>query len=1154
MGRVYKALDVRMNLPVALKVVRPELGADERFRKLFDLEVRMAARFSHPHIVPLHDLGALNDGTPFLGLAFADAGSFAALRERASWKEMLRLTLEMLEALGHLHARGVLHRDLKPENVLLFNGEDKKPHVWLADLGLANASNQLAKKKGRVEGTPGFMAPEQKLGLPREYGPWTDLFSVGVILWELVTGALPFELGRSPLDAELPTLIPRPGLVVPDGLDIVLGNLLAAEPMSRYDIAADLKTELEALGPPRIDARAAAGRKPPRVGTVAPSAGAVSTSLAVPTWNRPRPSVLPLNPVPEPGLGATARASLPLFAMREIPLVARDAFRRVIWDMTRAVSRDGQSRCVLVIGETGAGKTKLVEAVARTLEEGGWAETVHLSWQKPAGKEDGYAGAARSLLRPWNETRASLEIRLRRQLARERGVLDDAVKEDCSQLARWCGLGDPGDVPVAAGYGLREVYRWLEARTWRGASVLAMDDAQWAVEEGDGLAIAESVLRGANDGQQKRLLVLATIRAEDLAHDEALQARVETLVGLGARRLDLPRLDRRGTESLLREYLTLTPDLMRRVAQRCEGNPLFARQLLLEWATRGWLVDAGELKYGLAEGVDADAILPADAEALFRERFEAMAQQCGDPGFLDVLHMGGLSGQQMPRGMLDHVAAPELLEFFRGSGLWIEKEDYVRWSHGLMHQSARQAAEIRDDAPDLHRRLMVAWEAYAGGGVDASLEIGRHALGAGDAAHALDHLLRAADRAWRRGRNKELDDATRLALEAAKSTPDAGPLQAQAQLWRARALDARGLPNESAEAYSAALTDFAASGNVAGATEGMIGLAGARQKQGQLAEAQKLLQDALRDAKARGDVESEAKALSGLAWLEQQKRNFEGADILFTRVLNRATQLGDRRGAAEAALGQAVVARRKGAFEEADELYAEAASEFAEGDDLLGVARARHGLAAVERQRLRVDLSEKLFREAQAIADELGATELVMDCRVGLADVHRLRGEFDRARRAYEAHVHWAEREHLFEAAIVGHLRLAHVALLQDDQMAMYKHAVGASLHLERVPGHWLWASYRLSVATQLALREDEDQTYRWLWSAAELGLADTIDHDIAYMLTIICHVASSHQWLNVMKVSSKLASGQWTALRLPDQVAEVAGLAIAVLGESGAR
>lgn len=1154
MGRVYKALDVRMNLPVAIKVVRPDLAADERFRKLFDLEVRMAAQFAHPRIVPLHDLGVLGDGTPFLGLAFADAGSFASLRERASWKEILRLALEMLDALSHLHARGVLHRDLKSENVLLFNGEDKRPHVWLADLGLANASNQLAKKKGRVEGTPGYMAPEQKLGLPREYGPWTDLFSVGVIVWELVTGALPFEIGRSPLDAELPGLVPRPGLLVPEGLDIVLGNLLAAEPMSRYDIAADLKTELEALGPPRIDARAAQGRKPPRTGTVAPSAGAASTSLSVPTWNRPRPSALPLNPVAEPGMGASARASLPLFALREIPLVARDAFRRVIWDMTRAVSRDGRSRCALIIGETGAGKTKLVESVARTLEEGGWAETVHLSWQRPAGKEDGYAGAARALVRPWNETRPTLEQRLRRRLARERGVLDDAVKEECAQLARWSGLVEPGEAPVAAGYGLREVYRWLEARAWRGVSVLALDDVQWAVEEGDGLAIAEAVLRGAADDQAKRLLVLATLRAEDLAQDEALQARVDTLIALGARRLDLPRLDRRGTEALLREYLTLTPDLNKKVASRCEGNPLFARQLLLEWANRGWLVDAGELRFGLAEGVDADAVLPADAEALFQERFEALARQSGDPDtFVDVLHMIGLSGQQVPRAVVEQLAGVELTEFLRGSGLWVEREEFFRWSHGLMAQSVRQAAEGREDAPGLHQRLVEAWRVYAAdSGVDACLEIGRHALGAGDGAAAIDQLLQAADRAARRGRNKELDEASRLAVEAAGAPGVPLRQGAKALVWRGRSLDARGLPHEAAAAFEQALA--AVGDDAVTRTDATLGLADARQKQGQMAEAQRLLQEGLRDAKSRGDVETEAKALSGLAWLEQQKRNFEGADILFTRVLNRATQLGDRRRAAEAALGQAYVARRKGAFEEADELYAEAASAFAEGDDRVGVARARHGLGAVERQRLRVDLSEKLFREAQSIADELGATELMMDCRVGLADVHRLRGEFDRARKAYEAHVHWAERERLFEAAIVGHLRLAHVALLQDDQMGMYNHAVGASAHLEKVPGHWLWASYRLAVATHLALREDEDQTYRWLWSAAELGLADTIDHDIAYELTIICHVAADQRWVNVMKVASKLASTQWAALRLPDQQAEVAALAAGVLGDSQSR
>src|SRR6185436_18082707 len=101
--------------------------------------------------------------------------------------------------------------------------------------------------------------------------------------------------------------------------------------------------------------------------------------------------------------------------------------------------------------------------------------------------------------------------------------------------------------------------------------------AQWAEEEGDGLAIAEAVLQNALDGKEKRFLVLATIRTEDLSSGSPLAQQVEHLVTLGARRLDLPRLDRRGTEALLREMLTLAPDLVERVAERCEGNPLFAR-------------------------------------------------------------------------------------------------------------------------------------------------------------------------------------------------------------------------------------------------------------------------------------------------------------------------------------------------------------------------------------------------------------------------------------------------------------------------------------------------------------------------------------------------------------------------------------------------
>jgi hypothetical protein len=113
----------------------------------------------------------------------------------------------------------------------------------------------------------------------------------------------------------------------------------------------------------------------------------------------------------------------------------------------------------------------------------------------------------------------------------------------------------------------------------------------------------------------------------------------------------------------------------------------------------------------------------------------------------------------------------------------------------------------------------------------------------------------------------------------------------------------------------------------------------------------------------------------------------------------------------------------------------------------------------------------------------------------------------------------------------------------------MYTEAYKAALHLNKVPGHWLWAPYRLVVAALLALRHDEDQTYRWLWSASELGLGDTVDHDIASFLTIICRVAHEQRWINVMKVAGKLAVSQWERLRLVDQAREIGALSRDLLG-----
>lgn len=1188
MGRVWRVRDVVLDTPVALKVVRPDLAADERFRKLFELEVRTAARFTHPHIVPLHDSGELPDGTPFLGLALAQDGSFANLRtELPPWEEILRLTLELLDALAHLHAHGVLHRDLKPENVLLARIIDGRRHVWLADLGLANASSQLARKKGRVEGTPGFMAPEQRLGLPREYGPSTDLYSVGVILWEMVTGRLPFEEGRSPLDAELPPLIPRSGLLIPEGLELVLANLLDAEPLSRYDLAADLRTELLALGFAELDDATATARARGRtgalLGTVAPSAptpqvitskhtisrpsssadsliddgrATVSYSMdddapnpvfqfGVPAWNRPSVRPMPARIPPEPGMGATARGSLALFALREIPLVGRDWHRQLLWDEARRVVESGAARVVLLVGETGAGKSRVADSFLRAAGEGGWAESLWLTYLDPPGKEDGFVGGARAIVKPWNESRDSLEARLRRRLARERGALDGVVREEASMLARWAGLLREGEEPVPVGYGLREVYRYLESRSWRGFACLVLDDVQNAVEEGDGLSVAEAVLQGAAGGEERRLLVIATLQLDALQADPALAERVEHLVASGATRVDLPRLDRHQTRALLQEYLTLAPELAERVAERCEGNPLFARQLLIDWANRDWLVNTGGLQYSLAPGVDPDAILPADAEALFRQRVEDLAERSGQSArFWNVLHAAALCGQAAPRDLLTSIAGLELYNFLRSSGVWVEQQDAVRFDHGLLHQTVLSQARARPDLSKLHRKLANAWIGHgATSGGDVAFEVGRHAHAGGDYVLAFDYLLRACASAFNRGRSRELEQAADLAMacvsrEAALRGRGGWPL-----VWRARAWQVAGDAQNAGECYYRARIALQKAEDHEGFVEATIGLGWAALQQGNLPQAERRYSDAMKRAKELKAVRQEASAIAGLAWMEQQKRNFEGADILFTRVLNRFTQLDDQRGQAEAALGQALVARRTGNFTEAEDLYQEATRGFQEAEDLVGVARAVFGRGVVARQRMELERAEQLFREAVGIAEELGATAVLMEARVGAADIHRLQGERRRARSAYTAWLKWAERQRLFEAVISAHLRLALLALAEEQLDVAYAETSEAARSLEKVPGHWLWAQYRLLVATMLALRADQENTYRWLYSAMELGLGDTVEHDNAWLLSVICHVALREGWANTMRVAGRLAVDQWKKLGRPDEVERITAM-----------
>lgn len=1154
MGQVLKVQDVVLDVPVALKVVRPDLAQDRRFRKLFNLEVRMSARLVHPRVVPLHDHGDLPDGTPYLGLALANAGSMAKLRnEGCEWGELRRLIIELLDGLSHLHARDVLHRDLKPENVLLHSGDDGLRHVWLADLGLANAASDLMRTKGRMEGTPGFMSPEQKLGLPREYGPWTDLYSLGVMIWEICTGERPFADGETSAERDLPEFIPRIGMNVPASLPRILSNLLSPEPLSRYDLAADLRTELEALEGPSLSrddySNAIVG-----TGTVAPSASGVHSNISlvddseqvnrtlfsftasdlspdgkdrrIPDWNRPLPPpLLPAPPVLMDDAGH-ARASVSLFALRDPPLVFRDEPRLELWEHARAVQESGQARVVVIVGPVGSGTSRLMRSVALDLEEGGWAEPVSLSWTSPAGADDGYAGAARALLRPWNESRASLESRLRRRLARERDRYDSTIEAEADLLVRWCGLLNDNEDPVAVGLGLREVYRHLDARSWRGLSMLLLDDPDLSVEEGDGLAIAEAMLASEEAGVgDKPILVVAAISSERLSGDLGLASRLEALIRSGAHRIDLKAFSSEQTRALLNRSISLDPQLAERVVERCQGNPLFARQLLLEWVNRGWLVDTGGLVFGLSDEVEANAVLPTDAKALFDQQLQRLAQASGqERRFRDTVHMAALVGRSLPAALLLDLGGEGLEDFLSACELWVARDDRMEFQSRLHHEAFASLAEERSDVSYLHRRIGRAWMRLGEGlGIDVGIEVGRHASRGRDYPLALEHLMGAAKRAHLSGRPARMLEATTLAQEVVAADEDLAEQGGMVDLWAGRAHRVTGDAVTSGRCFERALRHATFMGDTQLAIEARCGVGWIAMKQGNLDVAETAWGMAVQMSKEVDDPGLQAMVISGKAWLEQQKRNFDGADILFTRAVNRLLKIGDERGVAEATLGQAFVARRTGAFSDAHEMYEESIDAFRRAEDPLGIARAILGNSIAFRQLGKREESETLLRESLALCEELGAIQLVQDCCLAMADLYRDGEERQKARSLYRDHLAWSEQRSIFESRIAAHLALARMALADGDLAGCHEEATAAVQMLNEVAGHWLWATYRLLVAAMLAERNDGSNTWKWLWHAQELGLKDTVDRDNCSDLERIFVASKRNGWDQSRRLSGRL-------------------------------
>ena len=288
MATVYRAQQSRLERDVAIKVLHPAFSAEPNFLARFEREARIVARLDHPHIIPVYDYDHL-DGHYFLVLKYVDGVTLRDILQgdRLPPDHVLGLMRPIAEALDYAHEQGVLHRDIKPSNILI----DRRGIPYLTDFGLARMirPGESTISVETMLGTPHYIAPEQAVG-NTDLDARTDVYSLGIVLYEMLTGRVPFsgDSSFSVVHDHIYTPPPSPREFNPDlspGVEAVLLKALAKDPTDRYATASDMIRAYEQVVAESSDSQRDHSRDAARQQTHAP-----------PTPSRPAASPPPQPP------------------------------------------------------------------------------------------------------------------------------------------------------------------------------------------------------------------------------------------------------------------------------------------------------------------------------------------------------------------------------------------------------------------------------------------------------------------------------------------------------------------------------------------------------------------------------------------------------------------------------------------------------------------------------------------------------------------------------------------------------------------------------------------------------------------------------------------------------------------------------------------
>ncbi|MGB0647959.1 MAG: serine/threonine-protein kinase, partial [Bradymonadia bacterium] len=453
MGQVWLARVAENDGHCAVKVLNLRNDRKGSAERSFNREVRAMARLEHPGIIQVFDFGRTQMGSPFVAMEYVSGSALNPyMRGPWTWGQLWNVLNELLTALAHAHAREIVHRDLKPGNVIVIPEASGPGSVKLADFGIALAISEAQKADRRIEGTPAYIAPEAASGSVADIGPWTDLYSLGVMLFEILTGDLPYR-GRHLLShhqtSPLPQLRRRADVEAPDGLLKLVARLLEKKPYRRFRSASEVIRAVRELGVPSPE----------------PLHDLDSHFLLDDSYNDFSSTSMVTPPTTLKGWAGPG-----LFHLKEPTLVGRhEAQNRLMSMVNRTLA--GQGPFIAIIeGEAGRGKSKLANWIREQVESSGDMSTMVIR-SEPQSEAGG--GLRQAVLRfvgaPTADRESSYDIFL--------SHFNDPVKAQEATDTLWAGI--PGE-NVNLDQRLNNAVRLLQDLIEDMPFLLWADDAQWS--------------------------------------------------------------------------------------------------------------------------------------------------------------------------------------------------------------------------------------------------------------------------------------------------------------------------------------------------------------------------------------------------------------------------------------------------------------------------------------------------------------------------------------------------------------------------------------------------------------------------------------------------------------------------------------------------